>query len=78
MCGVLSCELATDDFKIAGLGTHANNNASESSSGRLIEQITKSSVIGLTYAGEMSMTRRNLDFTVDSVCTSNKSKVIRI
>lgn len=76
--GLLSWELATNEEKRAYLWLSANNNESESSVGGLKEEITKISMIILTHAGAMSMTRKNNYLTVDRFCASNKSKVMWI
>ena len=76
--GLLSWELSTNEEKRAYLWLSANKNESESSVGGLKEEITKSSMINLTHAGAMSMTRRNKYLTVDRFCASNKFKVMWI
>ena len=61
--GKYSWELTTDSEELAGVGLHANNNASESAFGGLTEALTRSSMISLSNAGAMSQTRRNGDFS---------------
>ena len=75
---VLSQKLATNDEKKSDLGLHAKNNVSKSSFDGLTKEITKGSMIGLTHAGIISITRRNKDFTVERVYANNKSKGISI
>ena len=68
---LLWAESSTEE-KLARLGTHANNNVSESTFGILTENITKYSMIGLAHAGAISQSKYNGDFRKELVYSRRK------
>ena len=70
--GVFSWAKATEEEKLAGVGIKANNDVAESVFGGLTHNLEKSSMIKLSSAGGLAMTRQNRDF--DTTITHARRK----
>ena len=64
--GIFSCQMKSEEEKLHGVHSRANNNQSESSFGSLSEQSHDHGYVGFQDTGGVAMSRLNGDFYHDN------------